>query len=407
MILPFVLTLFSQLEPQNDAGTFEPPVIAQQTVTVPQTSAPSTGTAIVSAKFGQGVTVSQGDFSLNLRGRVQVQALAVFAGSAPESVRLNDISVRRARIGIKLGLPYKLALNLQLAFAPRDMELDAPNVLRDFNIEWRPLRDVSVRIGQGKVPFDVQRMVSSSSLQMVDRSIVTGELNLDRDVGVTLFSDDLFGLNERLRYAVGIFSGDGRNRFGTDNGLLYAGRLRFSLFGPFDDKVEGDVERKSDLRVAFGGALGHNVSTIRPRSTTGLPYTAARFDYTQATADLHVKWSGLSLLSQVFWRQADKNSDSNLVKGVELTEFSRSALGYFVQMGGYANRYLEFTARYGDIQPFVDTDPTFKRQREVGGGVNIMFVKHDLKLQGDYFYLDDGAGQNSRHQIRVQMQVYF
>ena len=35
---------------------------------------------------------------------------------------------------------------------------------------------------------------------MPDRSIVTSELNLDRDVGATLFSKDLLGLGGKLGY---------------------------------------------------------------------------------------------------------------------------------------------------------------------------------------------------------------
>jgi phosphate-selective porin OprO and OprP len=414
MIISLVVLLLAQAD--VDAGAevvVSPPpeipvaVAAPVQVAPPAEIKPAHTATEIKLKFGQGVTVSHGDFSLNLRGRVQVQALSIFAGSAPATVRQNAIQVRRARIALKAGLPYKLSMNLQLAFANLDMESDAPNVLRDFNVEWKPLRDLSVRIGQGKVPFDVQRVVSSSSLQMVDRSIVTGEMNLDRDVGISLFSDDLFGLNERLKYTIGIFGGDGRNRIGTDNGLLYAGRIRFSFFGPIDDKVEGDPERKSNVRLAVGVAAAQNISTNRPRSTTGTPFTAAHFDYTHVTGDLHFKWSGISLLSQIFYRNAATDSQVNVVKGSSVTEYSRSGIGYFVQAGGYANSWLEFTGRFGELIPRENTDPSFKRQREIGGGFNLMFEKHDLKVQTDYFYLDDGAGGNSRHQIRLQAQVYF
>jgi hypothetical protein len=295
------------------------------------------------------------------------------------------------------------------------MEPDAPNVLRDFYVTWSPLRDLSIRFGQMKVPFDVQRVVSSSSLQMVDRTLTTGELNLDRDMGIVVFSDDLFGLGQRLRYALGVFGGDGRNRIGTNVGLLYTARVRFSPLGEFDDQYEGDPDREDRLRVAIGGGVGRNIATNRPRSTLGTPLRVAAFNYTHATADVHAKWRGLSLLSEVYWRQADLGADATgaptaavtgTVSGASVTEFSRSGWGWFVQAGGYVTNWLELTARWGDLYPIGPTDPTLTRTREFGGGVNLMFQKHDLKIQTDCLWIDNG-GANGRLQVRVQAQVFF
>jgi hypothetical protein len=374
----------------------------------PVPAAPPKPTATVTAAYGEGVTVSSGEFRLNLRGRIQVQALTVVPWEGSSAQRQNAFFVRRARLAMKGDFPFKLSMNLQLAFSTLDMEPDAPNVLRDFNLQWAPLRDLSVRLGQMKVPFDVQRVVSSSSLQFVDRSTATGELNLDRDVGLMLYSDDLFGFGGRLRYALGVFGGDGRNRVGTNVGLLYVARVRVSVFGPFDDKFEGDPERSSTVRLAFGAAIARNVQTNRPRSTTGTPFRLpGGFDYTHATGDVHFKWRGVSALAEVYWRQADEASRTGPVGSAMVTEYSRSGLGWFAQGGVYVLPWLELVARYGDTQPLGTTDPAFKRMREVGGGVNFMVLKHDLKLQTDVFWLDDGAGRDGRVQGRVQAQVFF
>ena len=361
--------------------------------------------AEVTAKFGEGVTFKSGEVKLTLRGRVQVLGISVFPTEGSAAVRSNAILVRRARLVLKGEFPFHLSMNLQLAFANLDMEADAPNVLRDFNVQWAPLRDLSFRLGQMKVPFDVQRVTSSSAQQFVDRSTVVGELNLDRDVGLVAYSDDFLGLGQRLRYAVGIFGGDGRNRIGTNVGLLYGGRLRFSPLGSFDDKIEGDPDRDPRFRLALGGGVARNIATNRPRSTTGTPYKAATFNYTHATGDLNVKWYGLSLLSEIYWRQADQDSVTSVVNGANLTEFSRSGWGWFAQLGGYVTPWLELAARYGDTLPLGATDPTFRRVREVGGTVNLMFLRHDLKLQTDVFWLDEAG--HGRVQARIQAQVYF
>lgn len=362
--------------------------------------------AEVTAKYGEGVTFQSGEVKLNLRGRIQAQFLSVFPTEGSDAARQNAFMVRRARLALKGDFPWKLSVYLQLAFSNLDMEPDQPNVLRDFNIQWAPFRDLSFRLGQMKIPFDVQRVVSSSSLQFVDRSTATAELNLDRDVGLVAYSDDLFGWDDRLRYAVYVFGGDGRNRVTTNPGLLFGGRVRFSPFGKFDDKHEGDPERDPRLRLAFGAGAARNNTTNRPRSTLGLPYQAALFSYTHATGDVHFKWRGVSLLSEIYWRQADTDSATNTVRGAQVTEYSRSGWGWFVQGGVYVTDWLELAARYADTRPIGATDPAFTRLTEVGGTVNLMFKKHDLKLQTDFFWLDEGNNR-SRLQLRVQAQVFF
>ncbi|MEW6433246.1 MAG: porin [Myxococcota bacterium] len=388
--------------------------LAPQPVAAPAVAEPSPAPAVgkdegtvVKAGFGEGFTVQHGPFRFNLRGRMQLQGFAVVPTEDSSAHRANGFMIRRARLVLKTELPYELSLNLQLAFSNQDMEPDMPNVLRDFYGEWRRFRDVSVRFGQGKVPYGVQRVISSSAQQFVDRSVVVAEFNLDRDVGVTLFSDDLLGLGGRLQYALSVFGGDGRNRIGLNQGLLYVARLRVSPFGKFDEKWEGDPDRSDRLRLGLGGGVAYNVMTNRPRSTINTPYVANTFDYFHAGADLVFKWKGFSVASEFFWRQADALSKTGMYKDMSVTEYSRPGWGWFAQAGYYVLPWLELGARYGDARPFGGADPKFARTREIGGTLNFMVKKHDLKLQVDSFWLDDGNFGDGRYQLRAQAQIFF
>jgi hypothetical protein len=80
-----------------DAGTPIPPV--HVTVAAPQ----------VKLGFGEGVTVQYGDMKLNLRGRVQVQAVSVIPGESSTAHRQSAIFVRRARLALKGDRPWHLA----------------------------------------------------------------------------------------------------------------------------------------------------------------------------------------------------------------------------------------------------------------------------------------------------------
>jgi hypothetical protein len=370
---------------------------------------PSTA-ARVDASFGKGVTIHSADesLSLNLRGRMQLRATVL---DTPEDGQdaTTEVGVRRLRLAFAgHAFSPKLTYKIQLAFSNLDTEPDLRLPLRDAYITWEPLRDVSFHAGQKKVAYGRQRVTSSSSLQMVDRSIVIGELNLDRDVGLEVFSKDLFGLGGHLGYVLGVYGGDGRNRLGREHGLLYAARIEGRPFGKFQDHVEADMAWETKPRLSLGLGAAYNQNTNRPRSTTGTPYASGDFDYLHLGADLVFKFSGFSLQGEVMIRKADRDSRVVDMNGEASTIRARSARGAYVQAGQMLLDEVEVTARYGRFEPLGDDgDPTLVRSDELGGGLNYYVSGHDLKVQGDYFYLPTGGFDGGAHQGRVQAQLFF
>jgi phosphate-selective porin OprO and OprP len=351
----------------------------------------------VEVGLGRGLTVSAADgrSSLNIRVRIQIRATASGEGDDGRE-DLTEVSIRRMRLVFQGNAAGPiLTYYVQLSFANLDMEPDLRLPLRDAYVTWSPSESIAIRIGQMKVPFSRQRVISSSALQMVDRSIVVSELNLDRDVGVQAFSRSLLGLN-RLGYSVGVSSG-----------LLYAGRLEAWPLGAFDDYVEGDVQRAASWRVALGASVGYNQNTNRPRSTIGTPYQAGDVDYRHAAIDLLIKKRGWSLMSEWLYREANRHSVGLVSSSQPTSPFSRSGWGAYVQGGRMVTDRLELTARYARMQPEDGTDPTFVTSREAGAGVNYYIAGHDLKVQGEYFRLTDPATSRGSHQARIQFQVYF
>lgn len=372
--------------------------------------------------FGQGATMStaDGNFELNLRARIQTRfTLTSEVGSGEEPA--TEFSIRRMRVVFQgHAIDRALQYYIQLGFSNRDTESDLRLPLRDAYVTWTRWRDVQIRAGQMKVPFDRQRVVSSSALQFVDRSIVTSELNLDRDVGVQVFSRDLLGLGNRLGYQLGVFGGDGRNRLSSTSGLLWVARLEFTPFGRFDDYVEGDLERLDRPRLAVGVGVAYNQNTVRARSTFDATYALGGFDYLHGEVDLAFKWRGLSVLGAAILRRADVAVHEGTVDGAPRSEFSRSYFGWFAQAGYLFNQHLELVARYGDLRPTVlDTarftplqraqfDREQRARHEVGGGLNWYFQGHSLKLQTDYFYyFSERLDDRGEHQARVQLQLFF
>lgn len=386
----------------------------------PEAEPAEDATPAVSAEWGQGLVFHSDDdlFSMQIRGRMQIQGF-VESGVSSSDPASADFMIRRARLVFRGHLlDAHLEYYVQLGLAPRDMEPDLLIPVRDAQIAWTGLRDLSIRAGVMKVPFSRERVISSSSLQLVDRSIVNAELALDRDNGLQLYSNDLFGLGGYLGYQLGVFGGDGRLRVNNDLGLLYVARIQVQPFGRFEDGYsEADLTREERLRVSLGGGFAYNEDTNRRRRTTTDFYQGARFNYMHAEGDLILKYAGFSLQSEVLWRQVDGPAQvTTTIGGVDVTETAGGAIGWFVQ-AGYLFDFapVEIAARFADIVP-VHAGPILSAvhpSREITVGLSWYPMGHDLKLQLDGSYLATERSSmgvtttQERFQARLQAQAYF
>lgn len=362
----------------------------------------------VGVEFGKGVTIASADdaASINIRARLQVRGTAV-RQPAPLA-DTTEIGVRRMRLVLQ-GNARGPALTyyVQLSFANLDMEPDLRVPLRDAYVTWTTGGRSFLRVGQMKVPFSRQRVVSSSAMQMVDRAQVVSELNLDRDVGVQFTSRAVPGGSGKVSYTLGVFGGEGRNRLGRDAGLLYTARVEASPLGSFDDYVEADLARSPRPRLAIGGGIGYNQRTNRPRSTIGEPYVAGDFTYRHAEVDAVFKQRGFSLTGEWMTRQADADQRQVVASGQPTTIASRSAWGAYLQAGQMLTARLEVSGRYGRLVPRPGTTAALQRVDEIAAGASYYLLDHNLKVQADYGAVATGGGRPRTHLVRTQLQLYF
>lgn len=360
---------------------------------------------------GSGVTVTLRDpsISLTVSSRVQLRGTVT---APPEGPAQTDLSVRTLRL-IVSGHAFSpdVRYYLQLALAPADYEAGQPSPLFDVWAQFARFRDAQLRVGQFFVPFDRARTIREAALQFTDRQLVVGELNLDRDAGVELSSRDFLGLGGRLQYALGLFSGEGRNRAGGEAGFLYVARLQVSPLGGFDDNVEGDIDRRASPRLAVGVAGAWNQGTVRSRSTLGPTLAHGPFDYLHAAADLHFKWRGVSLLGEFLWRRASEPNHAYTEAGNARMEWSRSGYGYFAQLGVMVAAPLELVGRWGQLFAMEGTDPALRDQvasqgNELAAGFNWYVERsHAYKLQADWQATFGDDFGRARHLARIQLQL--
>lgn len=365
----------------------------------------------VSAEPGRGLTIDAGEpFSAQLRARLQLRATVRVVADDAQAL----FEVKTARIWwTGHVLDPRVRYGLQLALGANDFEPGNPSPIFDAYVEVTHLRDLNVRVGQFFVPFDRARTVRESSLMTVDRSEVVRELTLDRDVGIAAGSGDLFGLGGVLSYTLGFFGGDGRNRIGfADVGFLYTARVSVRPFGAFDDDAESDLSR-GPPRLAVGGGIAFNHRADRARSTTGLRFERAHFDYLHLAADVVFKWAGVSFLGEIVWRGASRDRFEWIddAGGVHV-EWSRSGWGYLVQLGVLVYDGFELWSRWEHLVAREGTDPALVAQAAALGhglaaGANLYLNGHALKIQADWAWAFGESLEGGVHLARLQLDASF
>ncbi len=366
---------------------------------------------------GKGIQIKSEDGKFSLVTRLRLQTLATVANRSKEPAEMGII-LRRARlqfIGNMYGKHNKF--KSELAFSPRDLrmkQIDSDVVLREtplltWYMEFDHLRDLTVRVGQYKIPYSRQRVISSGNQQMVDRSLANGEFNLDRDIGFDIRSKDFMGLG-MFKYYAGVYNGEGRSQFTNGNSdLMFMGRVEFLPLGMFSDYSEGDLERLAkpgvSIGVAYASARNARGSKVnRDRA----PEDGGTTDFQSMTADISFKFKGLALSSEFHWREGERNvGDAVDDMGMAIPEqAARNGIGWFVQAGYLVPKMpIELTGRYGQTR--AKDDSSIGDSNEAGMALSYYFAQHPFKLQADGFQLWDEGFGDGRTRVRVQMQLAF
>jgi len=271
---------------------------------------------------------------------------------------------------------------------------DPTSDINDAQLTW----DVSkkqtfqIKIGQFRPSFGRQELTSSTAQQFVDRSIVSGEFNRGRDVGVSIQG---LLMKQKLDYRLGVFNGNQRNKATNDNDKFqYNGRLVYQPWG--DHKYS-----EADFDTLPGGkpllAIGAQFEQNDMRgSTTGVDQKRTVYG-----PDLAFKYRGFSFFGDYYLRELEPEPAT---AGAPVTKFNSN--GFQLQAGYFLyKRRWEVAARYATWDPsdaVADNDRT-----EIGGCLSFYENKHALKVQADFRQIEDKARKAKDNELRVQTQFLF
>lgn len=380
-------------------------------------------------KFGKGIQVYGKDSTFYMKFGMRFQNLfsnewAVedeTGGSGGLENHSSNFLIRRARFKFN-GYAYtpKLKYKFELGLSNRDnggvaSEFNtAPKFILDAFIEYNFYKNIFIRIGQGKLPGNRERVISSGNLQFVDRSRLNSRFNLDRDFGIILKNHNKISGDFIMKEIISLSQGEGRNVTvgNLGGGFDYTFRAEFLPMGNFKSKGDysgSDLKRESKPKLAIGISYDINDNAVRERGQNGsFIFDDITENYTGKTLqtifiDAMFKYQGFSFMGEFADRQT---SDDDPVVKNELDEkigTFYTGTGLNLSVGYLMKNNWEVALRYTAINP---DEAVANDETEYTFGLSKYVVGHKLKIQTDLSYRDV-ENKNDKLFWRVQIDLHF
>ena len=371
------------------------------------------------AKYDKGLIFQSDDGNYKLRFRINAQA-QLSVNDTDEELTSTNFRVRR--------LQFRFDGNAFRPWFLYYVMFDAASntILRDAYLTFAYQKEIAPRVGQWKVPFYKEELTSSTSLQLVERSIVNQQFTLERDRGFAIQGG--LGANNNFSYALGVFNGDGLNGTSVDSNLLYAGRIQLGIGGDdakFNPNGQFPTARSYEAVPNFAKSptfvIGAAATTLpglncdrktpngqvcQRAAELGFPQS----NFTMVTGDINFKAPLFSVEGEYVGRWLSPDS------GPQDTAYDQ---GFNVQGGVFllpktvelAGRfsYIDYDTSSGVVPPGVSVSDT---SWALTPGLNYYLSKdHRWKIQVDYSFIrntfTEGAADIDENIFRTQLQAYF
>jgi len=264
--------------------------------------------------------------------------------------------------------------------------------LLDWYVDLAPKAAARARIGQFKVPFGRQELVSDKNLQMTSRGIASDFFAPSRDRGAMFYG----GTDTQIvQYKVGVFNGTGLSQAqNLDKSLAYAARLTATSSGPFLD-IEDVVDQPPSLRVRVQGGIAWYQSTNTPvRLNPQIPESDVKNSRLEGDIGIFFHQRA-NLFLEYYQRKVEVEQGFDLpascygafIEG----RFSCDQSGYTIQSGvrlGSTDHH-ELSARYS----WIDNDRDLDKDERSEATINYAyyFFKHTMQLSTSFGYYRVGV----------------
>ena len=359
---------------------------------------------ISDTKFGKGLlnfVAKDSSFSVKFAPRIQVRSMTSWDHNGDKYLGPDhNFIVRRARLKFS-GFAYspKLKYKIELGLSNRDISgasnfnRNTPRYILDAVIMWNFHENFELWAGQTKLPGNVERVISSANLQLIDRSMLNSRFNIDRDLGIQLRHKSNLGGDFLMREKIAISQGEGRNvTEGNEGGLQFTGRIEFLPFGKFASKgdySQADLKREPTPKLMIGTTYDYNNDAVKTRSNLGsymFRSDGSLYETPISTffVDAMFKYKGFSFMGEYAMRDAEDpialEMDGITPTGdVVLTGNAINAQAGYLFKNNYEVIGRFTTVDYDDVTGALPAE-------QYTLGLSKYIVGHKLKVQSDVSY---------------------
>ena len=373
--------------------------------------------------FGKGLlnyVAADSSFSVKFAPRFQVRYYGTsdFSddGLAPVD---HDFLVRRSRFKFDGWVVHpSIGYKMEFGLSNNDMSganaftKNSPRYILDAVIKWKFAPGFELWAGQTKLPGNVERVISSANLQLVDRSLLNSKFNIDRDLGIQLRHTTKLGGQFISKEKFAISQGEGRNiATGNEGGLQYTGRVELFPLGSFTKKGEymgSSTVREEKLKIMAAYTYDFNADASKTRSNMGdymflMDGSLHQTNITTQFIDLVMKYEGFSLMAEYADRSATKPIAMEL-DGTETGDIVTVGSAFNMAVGYFISEKIEVAGRYTTLN-YADVTGTSPATMYTLG-LNKFVVGHKLKVQGDISYSTKN-GESDAIIFRTGFELHF
>ncbi len=363
------------------------------------------------------------ELKLVLGGYIQVNFedgdVSAFEGRFGQTALKDRFRLRRARINLTGDFAENFDFKVEGDFENSDGLNSGRTAFEatDIFVNWHQFAEAQVKVGQWKAPFGLEQLTPDPSLIIIERSLPTGAITPERQIGVQLWGQPFANIwpdgKDLLTYYAGIFNGNGRNTTVNDNNnFMYVGRMESTLFKSKMWGQDSYLKLGADVlnsRDDAGTNISQTLNLLVNADGSLSPFTLPGADERTAwSVDAWLKLGPFDLIGEFFQEKVNGRT----VNGVPPGFANFTTDGYYVTAAYYLiPKKLQAAVQWQDLNPGQKGSDGI---HSITGGLNYYIHGDDLKLMvnyihtwSDFWEANPQFGEDQFDEVIGRIQVMF
>src|SRR5438552_5079858 len=314
-----------------------------------------------------------------------------FEGRFGSTALKERFRLRRARINLTGDFAEQFDFKIEGDFENSDGISSSRTAFSgtDIFVNWHQFPEAQIKVGQWKAPFGLEQITPDPTLFLAERSLPTGAITPDRQVGAQLWGKPFTNIwpaqKDLLTYYAGIFNGNGRNVIVNDNNnFMYVGRLELmpfqgKIFGQASSlKLGGDVLNSRDDK---GTNISPSLNLLVNSDGSLSPFTLPGADERTAwSVDAWFNLGPFDLIGEYLQEKVNGRTVNGVPPG--FADFTTN--GFYVTGAYYLiPKKLQAAVRWEDLNPGQRGSDGI---HSITGGLNYYIHGDDIKLMANYIH---------------------